>query len=471
MDLFDIIGDNFFSPLSSKNKRLYHSAIIETFKVYETGSILGIDKKIVVDNLAYFLEKNSFNLLNEDDKDLDDLEIKSKRDLANFILRKMESCGWIYIDVNNDYTEILNFSDAGITIVEALLQIEPIIYSNEESEEYIRQTTDEYHGYIYTIYSLLINEENVEYGLLISQIYKNTKMLIRSLRKLDSRLKDYIHSVVDTSEIKDLMEKLISYKQELFDQTYSKIKTSDNINKYRLPIVMALEEIQRNEVKMAYIAQDYKIRTKTMDLAYKRANRDIDEVIDVFNQLEDLITEIDYKNKTYINSTIGKIKFLLTEDDNIIGKLNSILKFVKTENKNQKLDKALNIINPIIKLGGNRSYNDTSLYSPRGSYSYNYNQILDMTRFDDLEMTGDFLNQFKVPYNEILVGEFLKNHLVNGVLKASDIIKYDTDVDTVMQSLYCVLFASERDFKVSLSENKVYHHKFTMRDFEIAKRG
>ena len=44
MDLFDMVPDNFFSLLSSKNKRLYLAAILQTFKVYETGSILGIDK-------------------------------------------------------------------------------------------------------------------------------------------------------------------------------------------------------------------------------------------------------------------------------------------------------------------------------------------------------------------------------------------------------------------------------------------
>ena len=49
MDLFKVIPDNFFSLLSSKNKSVYAGCIIEAFKIYEEGSILGIDKKIVIE--------------------------------------------------------------------------------------------------------------------------------------------------------------------------------------------------------------------------------------------------------------------------------------------------------------------------------------------------------------------------------------------------------------------------------------
>ena len=59
MNFFDMVPDNFFSLLSAKNKRIYLAGILQVFKVYETGSILGIDKKIVVDDLVNFLDSNS----------------------------------------------------------------------------------------------------------------------------------------------------------------------------------------------------------------------------------------------------------------------------------------------------------------------------------------------------------------------------------------------------------------------------
>ncbi len=133
MDFFDMVPDNFFSLLSSKNKRVYLSSILQVFKVYETGTILGIDKKIVVDDLTYFLETNKNFLFDAEDENDEESNPKSKRDLANYILRRMEECGWIYVDVTNDYIEILNFSDDAIIICEALINAYPQFeYSDDE---------------------------------------------------------------------------------------------------------------------------------------------------------------------------------------------------------------------------------------------------------------------------------------------------------------------------------------------------
>ena len=63
MEIFKIIPDNFFSLLSSKNKSVYAGCIMEAFKIYEEGSILGIDKKIVVEVLTDYLDKEMEEIL------------------------------------------------------------------------------------------------------------------------------------------------------------------------------------------------------------------------------------------------------------------------------------------------------------------------------------------------------------------------------------------------------------------------
>ena len=262
MELFKIIPDNFFSLLSSKNKAIYAGCIIEAFKIYEEGSILGIDKKIVVEVLTDYLDKEMEDIV---DMELDsDADKPSSRDKANFVLRRMEECGWIDVDVSNDYMEILNFRDYAITFIEALLQIEPQI------DDYVDGNQKEYRGYIYTIYSLLTNPMNIEYGVLMEQVYRNTKLFIRELRKLDSRLKDYIKSIIDRTEIKDLMESLIDYKVELVDKAYHRLKTSDNVNKYRLEIVNRLDAFLCDPAIMEQIAIAYRQRYANL---YKSMNK------------------------------------------------------------------------------------------------------------------------------------------------------------------------------------------------------
>ncbi len=472
MDFFGMIPDNFFSLLASKNKRIYLASIIQSFKTYETGSILGIEKKIVADDLVNYLDNSSYLYDIEDEED-EESNPQSKRELANYILRRMEECGWIYIDVTNDYEEILNFSDIAITICEALITAYPMVADSygDENESY-EFYANEYQGYIFTIYSVLIHADSADYATAFDIVYNTTKQLIRALRRLDSRLKEYLSSVVDTTEIKDLMERLMNFKTEIYDRSYLKMKTSDNINRYRLAIVSKLEEISNDEFAMSMIVNEYKRKYPAVDIATQRASRAIDEVIDVFNSIDVFVTEIDNKNRNYINSTIGKIKFLLSEDDNIIGKLNAILKHIKVSNEKGKIDKAMRLVDTLYFLNQTKVFTpENSLYTPRGSYTRNYNQILDEIGLEGFTLTKDFMQQFKSAYNEVEIKNFLDANMLENKLQASQLIHYNVDNLTVLMTVYSLMYASNLEYHIEILDTKIEHKKYTLRDFIIERRG
>lgn len=464
MDLFKIVPDNFFSLLNSKNKALYAGCIIEAFKIYEEGSILGIDKKIVVEVLSDYLEHDNEEIV---DMDLEDeIEKVTPRDKANFVLRRMEDCGWIDIDVTNDYVEILNFRDYAITFIEALLQIEP------SYDDYADNSQKEYRGYIYTIYSLLTNPLNIEYGVLMEQVYRNTKLFIRELRKLDSRLKDYIKSIIDRSEIKDLMDSLIDYKVELVDRAYHRLKTSDNINKYRLEIVNKLEEFLGSNLIMEQITSGYRSLYPDHDEAMNKASRDINEIIDVFNSLDDMITEIDSKNRIYINSTIGKIEFLLKDEDNVPGKINTILKYISDANKKGKVDAAINLVQPIFKLKSFKSVNEASLYTPRGAYAKPVEQLLLLDKNDITDIRDEFFREYDSIYTEAKVLDFVDSHMVNNKLQVSSLINEDSTVDDLLMVIYALIYTNSNDevnYTVTKLDNIVESRHFKCSDFIIVR--
>lgn len=469
MDFFDMVQDSFFSLLSSKNKRIYLASILQVFKVYETGTILGIDKKIVVDDLIYFLESNESYLYDVENEEDEEANPHSKRELANYILRRMEECGWIYVDVTNDYVEVLNFTDVAITICEAILNAYPTIDLSDSDlpEDYVNPT--EYQGYIYSIYSLLSQEDNIDYALTFSLVYSNTRQLIRAIRRLDARMKEYIQSVIDNSEIKNLMERLIRYKNEVYDKSYVKLKISDNIDRYRLNIITKLEAMQENETILRAVAKNYMNQTKTEEEAISKAIRNIDEVIDAFNAIEDFIAEIDNKNRNYINSTIGKIKFLLSEEDNVIGKLNTILKFIKDQNKKGKIDRAMRMADGLYNLPTLKVYDmEGSLYSPRGTYQRNANQILDDVGLE-FEMSNEFMEQFKTAYNEEEITKFLEAHLYDGVFQASKVLEYNCTRSQFMMVVYCIILAVEKSYTIEIVDNPIETARFVIKDFIIKK--
>ena len=464
MELFKIIPDNFFSLLSSKNKALYAGCIVEAFKIYEEGSILGIDKKLVVEVLTDYLDKEAEEIV---EMDLQDGDKPSSRDKANFILRRMEECGWIDVDVTNDYMEILNFRDYAITVIEALLQIEP------QYDDYADGNQKEYRGYIYTIYSLLTNPMNIEYGVLMEQLYRNTKLFIRELRKLDSRLKDYIKAIIDRTEIKDLMESLIDYKVELVDKAYHRLKTSDNVNKYRLVIVNRLEEFLSDDDVMEQITFAYRNRYPNPDDAYRRASRDINEIIDIFNSLDEMITEIDAKNKTYINSTIGKIEFLLKDDNNIPGKINVILKHISEMNKKGKVDSAINMVQPIFKLRSFKSINEASIYTPRGTYAKPEPQrLLAQSATDILGIASEFFKEHETIYTEEKVLKFVDERMTNNKLQASMLINEESGIEDILMVVYSLIYTNSNDevkYTVTKLDHLVENSRFKFNDFMIVK--
>ena len=112
---------------------------------------------------------------------------------------------------------------------------------------------------------------------------------------------------------------------------------------------------------------------------------------------------------------------------------------------------------------------ESSLYTPRGSYSRINNPILDSVGIDGFELTEEFLEKYKSSYNEDYILSFMNNHMVNETMKASSIIEYDTDDDTVMMVVYSVIMAVDKNYKVELIDNIIDHKKFRLKDFIIRR--
>jgi hypothetical protein len=268
------------------------------------------------------------------------------------------------------------------------------------------------------------------------------------------------------------MESLINYKVELVDKAYQRLKTSDNVNKYRLEIVNRLDEFLDDNIIMEQIATSYRARYGNYDDAYRRANRDINEIIDIFNALDSMITEIDAKNKTYINATIGKIEFLLKDDNNIPGKINTILKFISDKNKQGKVDSAINMVQPIFRLCSFKSINEASLYTPRGSYAKPEAQRLLMDKNDILDIQSAFFKEYESIYTEDKVLKFVEANLKDNKLRAGDLLTEESSIDDILMVIYSLIYTNSNDevnYSVVKLNSLIENTRFKFNDFMIIK--
>jgi len=464
MDVFNIIPNHFFNLLSGKNRSIYVNCLLELFRVYEQGSILGIEKDIARQAIEDYLD---IHPLEEELEDNEEESEWTNRDRANQILRRLEKTEWIDIDVNNNYQEILNFRDYSITIIEALKDI-----ADDRFYEDFDDDGHEFRGYIYTSYSLL-NSNHGEYAMVLDQVYKNTLAFVREIRKLDSRLKYYIKTIVDHSEIKDLIHLLVNYKVELMDKAYRRLKTSDNINKYRADIVKRLEDIQEDRYIMELLAKDHLVKShNNYDLAMMKVNKKIDDIIDIYNSVSYIIDEIDQKNKVYVNTTIAKIKYLLSDDENVITKLTKILNFTANTIKDQQTKKALSTIQPMFTLSSYHQISKDSLYTPRGVYKHIETQFLEDHDLDlDQSLQDEFYKEFEMHYSEEVIEKYLNDYFrKNNVIHASDIIRDDMSDEAILRLLYILVYAGdEMNYYIQPLNQKINHQRFIIDDFEIIK--
>ncbi len=371
--LFDIVPDNFFSPLSARSKRAYWECICIVFRITNSELSFGIEKNYLVDELQYYFESDmSADISDEESSDIretaDDSQTAqtggrsqngaamSPRDKANLVIRQLERWGWIYVDTDMSYVQRVNFRDYAISVIRAFNALDT-------------RDHPEYQGFIYTIYNQVkAGDEQAGIGLL--QIVENTEALIAGLKSLNANIKKYIDTLTRYSTVAEILDALLNdYYTNIIDKAYHRLMTSDNVAKFRPEIVQGLEKFSRSNKYLDKAAsQIAEIKEISKEEARETALSMLHGVIDAFRKMDQIIEDINKKNMKYQRAAINRARFLLSSSDDIRGQLKNIIEYICSEMQEQRIDH--NTVYELEKLDGlikffTVNYLDTdSLYSP-----------------------------------------------------------------------------------------------------------
>ena len=84
--MFHILPDNFFAPLAAPGKIAYWECICKLFNVMDHQLSFGVERDVLVEELQYYFKASqATDIVGED------VEEKSARDKANWIIRKLEN--------------------------------------------------------------------------------------------------------------------------------------------------------------------------------------------------------------------------------------------------------------------------------------------------------------------------------------------------------------------------------------------
>ncbi|MBQ7840110.1 MAG: hypothetical protein IJ390_06460 [Lachnospiraceae bacterium] len=458
--LFDIIPENFFGPLAAPGKRVYWECICRLFAVTSKQLSFGVERDILVDELQYYFDSSMAADFTQGE--LEEAGGLSARDKANFMLRRLESYGWIYVDVDHSYVQRVNFRDYAVQIIKTLLAV---------SEE--RRT--EYQGYIYTIYNLVrAGTSNPGLGLL--QIAENMDFLITGLKSLNANIKRYIDELTKHSTVAEIMDALLNdYYSNVVDKAYHRLLTSDNVSKFRPEI---LERLEANSKSKRYLNAAAKEIAELKEISEEEAGELVleilHEVIDAFRRMDEILDEINKKNTRYQRAAINRARFLLSSGEDIRGQLKDILSYMNQQIQEKSMDYnmiyEMEEMDRLIKLFSWDYLDMDSLYAPvegKKEFVPQPMQIIaanEKVRSEKRRLMQEKLERVLSPEK---ISQYVKEQLDGNRKMLASRLPLDQE-DAFIRLIYIRLYGQRKNMNYRLElKDVVEKDGFRFRDFEI----
>lgn len=349
MGLFQMIPENLFSLLASKNKEIYLDGLFVLRRAYKQEMI--ITKEQAAAMLISELEDKIMEM------DLEDEEILPERNLsalAHFLIRKYNQTGWIDVEYAADsFEEQITLYDYSIKILNTLYEL-------------VDTTPREYNSYVYSTYSLLktANEEKDMYTYnALTQAYKNTNLLTDELKSLLNNIRRYHQVLLDQTDVRGILrEHFDSFKELIEDKIYHPLKTFDSVPRFKTPIIDILKGWLEDPEIIDIIVESAQRRkqNKNNENLVDEIIMMIEEIIGTYEQLAILLREIDRKKAIYTRTSIEKMEYLLNTDRSIKGKLVEILKSAGIKEKNS--EKLQQVMQESLNLFPQSFLDESSLY-------------------------------------------------------------------------------------------------------------
>ena len=323
--IFDITGDNFFTPLASKNKKIYidtilylHSLINELFEASSN------EKNKIIDSLASHLDDLAYIELYDDSTNIEIEDNIDNYNKAKIIINSLVNYGWLVEEAIGDGKRAMDFSSVSysfIALIEELMNNKKPSYTG--SVRILKNYTETFD------YTRIDSLEIID-----SELSK----LVVSLRGLRSSIQKYYKNITknkSTVELEELLNEFTGeYKDAFFDSSYLRLKIIDNIDIEIPKIEDRLLEIfdDKNFINIeklinSRIDKDY----KTYEDALKYYNDTKRNIFINIRSIPSLIKMIDSKNNKYVTRTVSVIIHLINRGEDIEGILNRLISYIKDD--------------------------------------------------------------------------------------------------------------------------------------------
>lgn len=337
MKLFDRIPERFFTILTSSKKDLYVEALFVLRQAFKTD--LTIRRS---DLAAMMMDAMESSMLQADfSEEAEELENDQRTDTslsgkAYLLIRKLKETGWLDVEYeSSSFEENITIPDYAIAVMNLLYDL---------SVEQVK----EYNSYVFATYAALKNtDENQDYTYQALQAaYQNTTSLIDELKLLYNNMKRYYQRITSELSVNELLaEHFDFYKEQIVDTIYYPLKTIDSVPRFKHAILARMNEwlLQEDMVEMM-VAQGQQRHIYTdAEAGREDILQKINFIAETYENIEDMISDIDQKHVEYINASIDRIRYMMNADRSAKGKLVEILKHAQAKTVYKEMERSVDV--------------------------------------------------------------------------------------------------------------------------------
>ena len=467
MNLFKIVGSDFFKALTGKYQNIFVDCLEIIYGSYRTELSYGVDKEVLVALLCDYFEQTVF----------DDIQFEKGQDVfhdsrskANEFLRKLRGYGWIEYEFDNDGHAKVIMPNHAITIMQTFSDI---THKNEM----------EYQSEVSAIFSLLTNGNLFDrpYAQVIKPVYDRTIALFTELKKLNTGIRKYIDELTEGQTPEELMEHFFSYNENIGSKAYHRMKTNDNVSRFRNTIESRLSDLLSDEHIMEQAVLGYQNIENENDReeAYNKVVEMITRVISYFDSYDDIEKEIERKHTKYLRSAVNRAKLAFLNTNNIEGKISTILRglanaFEKEEERgiyDDVPDDYCRIFNifPQSFISG-ESLKTVVISKNIGDVD----EIFDSQFISDEEMQrrrAELKEKTKHRFSRKNINDYVKILLKDKTEINASQIEIKSKRDMIRLIFVCIYGRDKKSGFIVIPKNNVIHEKgFTFKDFTLQRR-
>ncbi|WP_275192213.1 Wadjet anti-phage system protein JetA family protein [Anoxybacteroides rupiense] len=313
MNLFEVLPERFFSLLTGANKKLYAEAVLLIYEqsqrerfgirydvmqdllqeLIETQRDLGIDFELDEEKLpAAERDRNVYQQIT-----LEELS----RAQANYMLRRMESLKWIDIEVRDQFQRYIvlpHYTSRMMALFKELCEARAV----------------EYQRFAFSTFQVLSGEEaKLRPCFAIREAREITLQFRQELITLYNNMKHHMEQVVQKTSIQEVLDHHFdTYKSQIVDKSYHRLKTSDHVSRYRFQILQRVQNwwLDRNlfeeTINDGLQSDFYKSR--------EEAEGDIRDALltieEIYAGLDEIFYRIDVRHNQYLRSSYDRARYL-----------------------------------------------------------------------------------------------------------------------------------------------------------------